>query len=460
MDNVCTVILAAGDGKRMNSQHPKVMCEVLCKPMVQWVIDSCIQAQIEDGCVILGAGANEIYPLLPDTFASALQEQRLGTGHAASMAQDFLRKGRFAHVLILNGDAPLLSPEDICGAYALHIQSANCVTVISAEVDAPFGYGRILRNGDLITAIVEEKDATDQQRTIREINSGAYWMQTDFLLDFFGNMSNNNSQNEYYLTDCIAHAAARGLRAGAYIANPDAVLGANSRAELARLNTIARSRIIDRLMGQGVSIPFPETVVIGPDCTIGQDTVVLPGTVLRGHTQIGCDCEIGPNSYIMDSVIGDNCRVLSSQIDSSQLEEGVTIGPMSNIRPGSALGDRVKVGDFVEIKNSTLGERTSVAHLTYIGDSDVGERCNVGCGVVTVNYDGQGKYRTTIGDEAFIGCNTNLIAPVTVGNRVYAAAGTTITEDVPADALVIGRTRQAVKENWVKERGKYRKYSK
>lgn len=459
MENVCAVILAAGDGKRMKSRHPKVMCEVLFKPMIQWVADSCMQAGIPAGCAVLGKGAEEIYPLLPESISTVLQEQRLGTGHAASMAKDFLHQGAFAHTLVLNGDAPLLSPEDIRSAYDLHIQAGSRVTVISAEVENPHGYGRILRSGDQVSAIVEERDATDAQRAIREINSGAYWMETSFLLDFFAHMHNDNSQNEYYLTDCIAHAVATGSRAGAYIAHPDAVLGANSRADLAQLNAIARSRVIARLLDGGVNIPFPDSVVIGPDCEIGQDTTILPGTVLRGKTRIGTGCEIGPNGYLADAVVGDRCRILSSQIDSSKLEDDVRLGPMSNVRPGSTLCSRVKVGDFVEVKNSVIGEKTSVAHLTYVGDSDIGARCNFGCGVVTVNYDGQGKYRTTVGDDAFIGCNTNLVAPVEVGHRVYAAAGTTITENVPDDALVIGRSRQVIKKDWVKERGKYRKSS-
>lgn len=460
MKNCCAVILAAGDGKRMKSAHPKVMCEVLSVPMIDWVTGNCRDAGISSGCAVLGAGADEIAPRLPEGFSTALQKERLGTGHAASMARDYLRAGGFDHVAVLNGDAPLLSGGELRAAYALHVWEGNRATVVSARVPAPRGYGRILRGENGVAAIVEEADATEEQRALDEISSGAFWFECSALLDFFDHMGRDNVQGEYYLPDAVAHITGRGGRVGAYVAPAEAVLGANSRKELQELNRIAREMVLDRHLENGVDIPFPEGVVIGPAVEIGPDTVILPGTVLSGNTRIGTDCRIGPNSYLENATVGDRCVILSSQIDDAVLESDVRVGPMSNVRPRCHIHSGVKIGDFVELKNSVVGENTSVAHLTYVGDSDVGARCNFGCGVVTVNYDGSKKYRTVIGDESFIGCNTNLVAPVTVGDRVYAAAGTTITENVPSNAMVIGRARQIVKENWVQERGKYTKFQK
>lgn len=458
MKNVCTCILAAGDGKRMKSAHPKVLCKVLFKPMIAWVIDCCQRAGISSGCAVLGSGAEEILPLLPAGFQPVMQTERLGTGHAASMASDYLQSGGFRDVVVLNGDAPFISPEDLQKTYQLHQTQGNAVTLISAQVEQPAGYGRVLRDDLRVLSIVEEKDATPEQRTIREINAGAYWFNVSFLLDYFAHMTSDNAQGEYYLTDCITYAHAKQYAVGAYTASGASALGANSRADLALLNQMARDNVLAHHRANGVDIPFTDGVVIGADVQIAPDTTILPGTVLRGNTVIGAGCEIGPNSYLIDAQIGDDCMIISSQIERSCIKNHVHIGPMSNIRPNCQIDDGVKIGDFVEIKNSVIGQTTSVSHLTYVGDSDVGARCNFGCGVVTVNYDGSKKYRTTIGDEAFIGCNTNLVAPVTVGNRVYSAAGTTITDDVPDGALVIGRAHQVIKENWASEKGRYNKY--
>lgn len=444
----------------MKSRHPKVLSEVLFKPMISWVTGCCAQAGLTRGAAVLGNGADEVAALLPETFTTVIQAERLGTGHAASMAQDFLRAGGFSHALVLNGDAPFLDSGDLRAAYEQHTGSGNLVTVISAEIENPFGYGRILREGEAVVGIVEQKDADEAQQAIREVNSGAYWFEAAFLLDYFAGMQCANAQGEYYLTDTVACAVGKGGKVGAHSASPLSVLGANDRVQLRFLNQTANSRTLHKHMMNGVNIPFADGVVIGPDVEIGPDTTILPGTILKGSTKVGADCEIGPNSYLIDAVVGDSCTVTSSQIEKSTLEDRVRIGPMSNIRPSCYVAAGAKVGDFVELKNSQVGAGTSVAHLTYIGDSDVGSGCNFGCGVVTVNYDGSGKYRTTVGDNAFIGCNVNLVAPVEVGDRVYAAAGTTITDNVPADALVIGRARQVVKENWVQERGRYTRYKK
>jgi len=247
------------------------------------------------------------------------------------------------------------------------------------------------------------------------------------------------------------------LRVNAFSAHPDTALGANDRRSLSKLNEIARRKVIERLLESGVDIPFTEQVTVGHKVAVGSDTKLLPGSILRGETVVGSGCEIGPNTQLVDSAVGDSCKITSSFVQSSQIEDGATVGPMANIRPGCKVGPKVKIGNFVEMKNSTVGAQTSIAHLSYVGDTDIGRLCNLGCGIVTVNFDGREKARITIGDGAFIGCNTNLIAPVTLGDRVYCAAATTVTDDVPAQALVIGRCRQTVKENWNAKGVRYKK---
>jgi bifunctional UDP-N-acetylglucosamine pyrophosphorylase/glucosamine-1-phosphate N-acetyltransferase len=458
MENkVCAVILAAGNGKRMKSPKPKALCEVLFKPMISWVADSVLAAGIRDACVVVGPDGNDIAKVLPPGFVTAVQTERRGTGHAVMMATDFICDGGFSDVIVLCGDAPLVSGEDIAASLLQHRKNANDVTVLTALVSDPTGYGRIVRSGQRVTSIVEQSDADEETRRINEINSGAFWFTTGFLLEALDHLTTDNAQGEYYLTDTVAYGVWVKGRTGACTVSPDAVLGANDRKGLAALNRIARERVIEKHQTNGVDIPFLDGVVIGTDVEIGTDSIILPGTILKGKTTIGKNCEIGPNSYLENAVVGDSCKVQSSYVDSSTLESGVKIGPMSNVRPGSHIRSGVKIGDFVEIKNAVIGEKTAISHLTYIGDSDVGSGCNIGCGVVTVNYDGADKHRTIIGDDAFIGCNTNLVAPVKVGNRAYSAAGTTITADVPDDALVIGRAPQVIKAGWAKKKGKFHK---
>lgn len=452
LGSTCAVILAAGDGTRMKSKYPKVLCEVLFKPMIHWVTDSLVAAGIENGCAVLGSGSDLVAQRLPEQYAHVMQPVRKGTGHAASMARDYILNGKFEQVVVLNGDAPFIDAQVLQGSLRRHLEEKNEVTVISAQLTDPFGYGRILRSGSEVTGIVEEKDASEAQRLIREVSSGAFWFAAKSLIDYFDHMLCDNAQGEYYLPDAVQYLCSHGKKAGAFEAAAEACLGANDRKSLAALNSLARAQILDVHRANGVDIPFDEGVIISPDAVIGQDTRILPGTIIKGRTVIGPDCEIGPNSHIQDSKIGEGCRVVSSYIDSSVVENNVRIGPMSNLRPDCHIKSGVKIGDFVELKNSVVGEKTSVAHLTYIGDSDVGGGCNFGCGVVTVNYDGKKKFRTVVGDNVFIGCNTNLIAPVKVGNGAYTAAGTTVTDNVPDGALVIGRARQIVKQGWSDKR--------
>ena len=334
----------------------------------------------------------------------------------------------------------------------------NSVTVITSVVKNPTGYGRIIRNQNGISSIVEEKDASQDQKKINEINSGAYWFKTKELISALEQIKPNNSQGEYYLTDTIAILIDKNLRADAFASkNPNVVVAANNRKELLMLNTIARMEIIEKHMDNGVEFTCVDGIIIERDVEIGAGTEILPGTILKGKTKIGENCVIGPNCLIENCEIGNDTKLNYVQAYDAKIYDNVKMGPFVHIRPNSVIKNGVKIGDFVEVKNSVIGENTAVAHLTYVGDSDVGSHVNFGCGCVTVNYDGSKKARTTIGDGAFIGCNTNLIAPVTVGNGAYTAAGTTVTKDVPDNALALDRGDFRIKEGYALRKLKAKK---
>ena len=456
-DTVC-IVLAAGDGKRMNSVKPKVLMEVLFKPMLGWVLDSAEKLSPDQVCVVTGNGEEQINKYLKTRsreYTVVHQSVRKGTGHAVMQAEEALKNSKNA--LVLCGDAPFMDDETLQGALEMHKQGQCGVTVIAAAPDNPYGYGRIVRdqNGDLLK-IVEQKDATPQEQQLREINSGAYWFDSEALLEALPKLSDNNASGEYYLTDAAALIRESGRRAAVFGArHKSVVLGANTRHDLYSLNYFARMAVIGDLLAKGVEFPCTDGVIIGKDVEIGRDTVILPGTIIRGKCSIGCGCEIGPNTLLENVNVGDGVKLNSVQAYSSLIESGATVGPFSHIRPGTRIGRDVKIGDFVEIKNSNIGEKTSMAHLTYVGDSDVGRGVNFGCGCVTANYDGIKKFRTRVGDNAFIGCNTNLIAPVEVGENAATGAGSTITESVPANALAVERTETKIIHDW--EKNKLRK---
>ena len=442
------IILAAGDGKRMKSDRPKVLCEVLFQPMIRWVENAVRDAGIDDITIVTGEGAKLVEAAVSPGCKFVCQRERRGTGHAVMAAADALAAGGDA--LVLYGDAPFIEGGAITAALRQHRAEQNAVTLVSARPADPFGYGRVLRGTDGgVRAVVEERDCDEATRAITEINAGVYWFDAAFLAGALEKLTPPNAQGEYYLTDVPAIAAAEGRRVGAWFCeDAQIVLGANDRRQLLALNTLARERMLLRHLDNGVDIPCADGILIGAQVEIGRDARILPGTVLEGRTVIGPGCVIGPNSYIKDSTVGAGTRVLASYLTDSTVGEGTRIGPFTQLRPDSHIGDGVKIGDFVEVKNATVGDGTSIAHLTYIGDSDVGRYCNFGCGVVTANYDGKKKFRTTVGDRAFIGCNTNLIPPVRIGEGAYTAAGTTVDSDVPAGALAIGRVRQEIKEGW------------
>lgn len=457
----CAIILAGGKGTRMKSEKPKVMCEVLFEPMLYYVIGAVKEAGAEDICVITGYEhqvVEDYLASLDENIKTALQSPQLGTGHAVMQARAFIEAHLNDDIIVLNGDGPLMDEATINRSYAYHKENDNAVTLLSAIVENPTGIGHIKRdeNGTLLR-IVEHQDATEEEKLIKESNAGVYWFKGESLLYAIDNLTDNNVQHEYYLTDSVEILLNKGENGGAFVCeNSEAILGANDRRQLRDLNDIMRRNINDAHMINGVDIPCTDGVMIGKDVKIGNGTQILPNTIIRGHVTIGDNCVIGPNSYIQDSVIGndvilDNCKVLDSTI-----EDGVDCGPFVKVRAHSVLKKGVHIGNFVEVKNSIVGEGTKAAHLTYIGDSDVGGGVNFGCGTVTCNYDGKKKWRCAIGDGAFIGCNTNLIAPVQVGDRAYIAAGSTIYEDIPADALSVARAYQHNKEGWVTEKKPYK----
>lgn len=454
----CAIILAGGKGTRMKSDLPKVMCEVLFEPMISHVLRAVKEAGCEDICVVTGYKHEIVEDFLPDGIKTAYQNPQLGTGHAVMMAREFVQEHKDDKILILNGDGPLMDAETINKAYAYHEENKNAITLVSAIVDDTNGIGHVKRdeNGTLL-CIVEHKDANEEEKKINESNAGTYWFNGSDLLYALDNITNNNAQNEYYLTDSLAILIAKGENAGAYVVeNSEVVLGANDRKQLNDLNNIMRRNINDAMMVNGVDIPCTDGVMIGTQVKIGNSTRIMPNTVIIGSTVIGDNCVIGPNTYIKDGVIGNNAVLDNVKLTDSEVEDGVTCGPFVQIRNGSKVCKNVHIGNFVEIKNSVMGEGTKCAHLTYVGDSDVGKNVNFGCGTVTVNYDGKNKHRCTIGDNAFIGCNTNLIAPVCVGDFAFTAAGSTITEDVPSNALSVARSKQVNIENWVTRKKPYK----
>lgn len=459
MNKKCAIILAGGKGTRMKTETPKVMCQVLFKPMIGYVIDAVKEAGCQDICVVTGHCNEIVEAYLSADIETAFQSERLGTGHAVMQTTDFISRHKGWDVLILNGDGPLIDAETINSAYTYHKTNSNAITLVSAIVDDTEGIGHIKRDENgVLERIIEHKDATPEQKLINESNAGTYWFDAEKLLFALSKITNENVQNEYYLTDTLAILIANGENAGAFVVeNSEVILGANDRVQLNDLNTRMRNRIFRKLMLDGVDIPCTDGVLIGKDVKIGNDSTILPGTIIIGNTTIGSGCVIGPNCYIKDSIVGNQVVLNSVQCFDSVIEDGVDAGPFVQIRANSTLCKNVHIGDFVEVKNSTVGEGTKSAHLTYIGDSDVGKKVNFGCGTVTVNYDGKNKSRTTIGNNAFIGCNTNLIAPVTVGDNAYIAAGSTITDDIPGDALSIARARQVNKNGWVTEKNPYKK---
>ena len=453
----CALILAAGQGKRIKSDLPKVLHKVCGKEMVNHVIDTLRKGNVEDINVIIGKGAELVKENTKSRNVSySLQEEQLGTGHAVKCAIDFL-KNKKGTVAVFNGDSPLIQEETIKELFKAHKESGNSATILTSILDDASGYGRIIRNENEVLKIVEHKDCNEEELKVKEINSGMYCFEIESLVECLDNLSNNNSQGEYYLTDVIGMLKEKNEKVGAVVINHEETLGVNSRVQLAEVEAILRKRINNKHLENGVTIIDPNTTYIGIDVEIGQDTIIYPGNVLEGNTVIGKNCMLYPNSRINNSVIGEDVEIQSSVILESEIGNNTTVGPFAYIRPQSVIGKNVRIGDFVEIKKSTIGNNTKVSHLTYVGDAEVGEGCNFGCGTVTVNYDGKNKNKTIIGNNSFIGCNTNLISPVTVEDNTYIAAGSTITNNVKSGDLAIARAKQRNIEGWVDKKGLIKK---
>ena len=458
MDNITALILAAGEGKRMKSRKSKLLHRLCGRPMIEWVHGAVEGAGIRKSVIVVGHLADQVMEHMEGKAEFVMQAERLGTGHAVMQAEKYLSGGD-GLVFILYGDTPLVTSETITRTHEYHNKGGYDATVITAEVQNPTGYGRIIRNaGGGVERIIEHRDASEEQRAIREINSGMYLFSAAALREALKELRNDNAQGEYYLTDVLEIMAGKGLKVGAYrLEDASEVLGVNDRVQLQALSDLLRRRILKKLMLEGVTIMDAGSAYIDAGAEIGMDTVIYPGTIIEGRCRIGEGCTIGPNSRLVDAEIGDNTTVNSSVVLESAIGSEAQIGPFAYIRPGSSVGNKVKIGDFVEIKNSNVGRRTKIPHLAYIGDSDVGENTNIACGVITVNYSGRVKSRTRIGSNAFVGCNANLVAPVTVNDNSYIAAGSTITDEVPENALAIARSRQVNKEDWVIKKGMQRK---
>lgn len=458
MEHLFAVILAAGEGKRMKSKSSKVVHKICGKTLVQWVHQAVENAGVRESILVVGHRSDQVKECLGDKVEYVMQEKQLGTGHAVMQAEGFL-KGKDGYVLVLCGDTPLVTTETIARTIEYHKSGNNSATVITAELVDPAGYGRIIRdNNGGVLKIVEHKDASEIEKDIREINSGMYCFTIKDLLNALKELDNKNSQGEYYLTDTLEILINKGLKVGAVkVGNPDEILGINDRIQLAQADEIMRKKILVNHMKSGVTIIDQNSTYIDEEVIIGIDTIIYPGTILEGKTVIGEECVIGPNSRLVGSQTGNKVEVNNSVVLESSVGDNTHVGPFAFIRPGSTIGKEVKIGDFVEVKKSVIGDKTKVSHLTYIGDAEIGRNVNLGCGVVVVNYDGKNKNKTIVGDNSFVGCNVNLISPVTVKDNAYVAAGSTITEEVPENSLAIARSRQVVKEDWVIKKGMQRK---
>lgn len=447
------VILAAGKGTRMKSELPKALHPVCGVPMVDLVGRAMKAAGIASPIVIVGHGADAVRRALDGQgYRFALQAEQHGTGHAVRMAEEALQ-GYDGPLIVAPGDTPLLDRTVFDRLLEVHREQMATVTVATCTVADPHGYGRLIRDPDgRPAAIVEEKDATDDERSVREVNAGVYCFDAATLFGLLPRLSSANAQGEYYLTDMIRILASEGASvATAEFLDASVLIGVNDRRQLAEASDILRQRILVRHMLDGVTIVDPETTYIGLDVTIEPDVAIAPMTTLEGTTFVGGGSSIGPMSRVKDSRIGRGCTILMSFVDRAKMADGSRCGPFAHLRPGADVGDGVKIGNFVEIKNSVLAPGSQVSHLSYIGDAEVGAGTNIGAGTITCNYDGFEKHKTTIGDNAFIGSNSTLVAPVTIGDGVVIAAGSTITKNVADDGLGIGRSRQENKPEWARQ---------
>nr|WGE07908.1 bifunctional UDP-N-acetylglucosamine diphosphorylase/glucosamine-1-phosphate N-acetyltransferase GlmU [Bacillus subtilis] len=452
MDKRFAVVLAAGQGTRIKSKLYKVLHPVCGKPMVEHVVDEALKLSLSKLVTIVGHGAEEVKKQLGDKSEYALQAEQLGTAHAVKQAQPFLADEKGVTIVIC-GDTPLLTAETMEQMLKEHTQREAKATNFNCGCRRSnwIRYRIIRSENGAVQKIVEHKDASEEERLVTEINTGTYCFDNEALFRAIDLVSNDNAQGEYYLPDVIEILKNEGETVAAYqTGNFQETLGVNDRVALSQAEQFMKERINKRHMQNGVTLIDPMNTYISPDAVIGSDTVIYPGTVIKGEVQIGEDTIIVPHTEIMNSAIGSRTVIKQSVVNHSKVGNDVNIGPFAHIRPDSVIGNEVKIGNFVEIKKTQFGDRSKASHLSYVGDAEVGTDVNLGCGSITVNYDGKNKYLTKIEDGAFIGCNSNLVAPVTVGEGAYVAAGSTVTEDVPGKALAIARARQVNKDDYVK----------
>jgi bifunctional UDP-N-acetylglucosamine pyrophosphorylase/glucosamine-1-phosphate N-acetyltransferase len=449
------VVLAAGQGTRMKSWLPKVLHRVPGGALLDCVIRTAESLTPETLTIVIGHGADAIRSHLRgrETVQFVLQEPQLGTAHALMQTAPIL-VGRTGTLVLLSGDVPLLRADTLRNLLTIHCGARAAATVLTATVERPFGYGRIVRVDGEVARIVEERDASPAERQIREINSGIYAFDMAPLFEALRGIATQNAQGEYYLTDLIAIYRRRKLLVkSAQVDDPGEVRGINSRTELAEVSRLVRQKKNEELMASGVTLVDPAATYVDPDVEIGVDTVIHPGVVIEGRTRIGAACEIHAHVTIADTEIGDKVTIKSfSVITGARIDSGATVGPFAHLRPETVVGEGAKIGNFVELKKTTLGARSKANHLSYLGDATIGANVNVGAGTITCNYDGEHKHATIIEDGAFIGSDSQLIAPVRVGKGAYVAAGSSITQDVPSGALGIARGRQSVIEGWVERK--------
>ncbi|MCE5003626.1 bifunctional UDP-N-acetylglucosamine diphosphorylase/glucosamine-1-phosphate N-acetyltransferase GlmU [Staphylococcus pseudoxylosus] len=446
------IVLAAGKGTRMKSKKYKVLHDVAGKSMIEHVVDNVKQSGVEQLVTIVGHGAQNVKETLGDASLYSFQEEQLGTAHAVKMASEHL-KDEQGTTLVVCGDTPLITAATLKSMIEHHENAKAQATVLSATAENPYGYGRILRDSaQRLTKIVEQKDASETERQINEISSGIFAFDNQVLFEKLELVRNENAQKEYYLPDVLSLILDDKGNVEIYHTDDfEEIMGVNDRVMLSEAEKTFKKRTNEQHMRNGVTIVDPATTYIGADVIIGEDTVIEPGVKLAGNTVIGEDTIVGQYTEITNSKIGSNVTIKQSVINEAIVGDHANIGPFAQLRPGADLGEKVKVGNFVEVKKSVVKTGAKLPHLSYIGDAEIGERTNVGCGSITVNYDGINKFKTIIGNDSFIGCNTNLVAPITLGDRSFIAAGSTITDNVPQDSLALARARQTTKEGYLKK---------
>ncbi|MFS1510849.1 bifunctional UDP-N-acetylglucosamine diphosphorylase/glucosamine-1-phosphate N-acetyltransferase GlmU [Chengkuizengella sp. SCS-71B] len=444
-----SIVLAAGKGTRMKSKLHKLLHPVCGKPMVGHVIDVLKGIDCKRIVTVIGHEGEAIRSYLGDEVEYVVQEKQLGTGHAVLQAKSLLENEEGV-TLIINGDGPLITAESLTKLIEVHKDTNAAATILTAELDNPHGYGRIVRgDNQYVTRIVEQKDCSTEENEIKEINTGTYCVNNKKLFQALNQVTNHNAQEEYYLTDIIGILKQQNEKIEGYVLkDSNESFGINDRVQLAQAEKIMRDRILQQHMRNGVTVIDPVNTYVEAEVTIGMDTTLLPGARITANSHIGSSCIIGPNSEIQNTTVGDYVTIKQSVVVESSIESHTNIGPFAYLRPGSKIGEHVKIGDFVEIKNATIDHHSKISHLSYVGDAKVGKNVNIGCGVVTVNYDGYRKHITEIADEAFIGSNANLIAPIKIGRGSYVVAGSTLTEDVDEDSVAIARVKQTTKKGY------------